>query len=346
MKLLPEWAPQDAIQLAWPHSHSDWQPWLNQAETLYAQLVREVSQYQHVIIACDPSIDLSRLEQLLKDAGTDPHKVHLYQVPTNDTWARDHGPIGVENNNEPVLLDFIFNGWGDKFESVKDNRINTELAALNSYAAPLVNRSLVLEGGSLDTDGQGTLLTTAECLLNPNRNPSLSKHQIEQQLSEIFDLQQIIWLTEGHLEGDDTDAHIDTLARFCNEKTIAYVSCDDENDSHYQALKAMEHQLTQACDINGSPYQLVALPWPKARYNSDGRRLPLTYANFLITNQQVLVPIYGDVADSLALERLQNVFGDREVVGLDCSVLVEQFGSLHCITMQLPKGAVKGTVTE
>lgn len=340
MKLLPEWAPQDAIQLAWPHANSDWQPWLTEAESLYGQLVRQISQYQAVLIACDPILDLAHITSTLQNAGANLDNVYLYSVPTNDTWARDHGPIGCQRDGKPVLLDFVFNGWGHKFEAHNDNLINKALEQQNAYICPVIDQTLVLEGGSLDIDGQGTLLTTTECLLNPNRNPQLSQQQIEQQLVDLFGLSQIIWLSDGHLEGDDTDAHIDTLARFCDANTIAYVHCDDEQDVHYSSLKAMERQLRDAKSSSGQPYRLVALPWPKARYNTEGRRLPLTYANFLITNQQVLVPVYGEKTDQQAIDTLQSVFTDREVVGLDCSVLVEQYGSLHCITMQLPQGTV------
>ena len=340
MTLLPEWAPQDAIQLAWPHSHSDWAPWLPDATQLYVTLCRMVSQYQQLLIAVDPTVDLATVKAQCEAVGCIMDNIHWQLIPTNDTWARDHGPITVSRQGELQCLDFQFNGWGNKFSWQKDNNISRQIAQANMFAAPLVQQDLVLEGGSIEWDGQGTLMTTKKCLLNPNRNPTLSAEQIENALIEAFNAEQILWLTHGDLLGDDTDAHIDTLARFCSPNHIAYVKCFDETDVHFPELQAMEAELTKARNFQGQAYQLVPLPLPPARFNQENDRLPLTYANFLITNQQVIVPIYGCETDQQALDQLVPVFPDRKVVGLDCSVLVEQFGSLHCITMQLPKGVL------
>jgi agmatine deiminase len=261
-------------------------------------------------------------------------------APTNDTWARDHGGIGVLDGDKPLLLDFVFNGWGLKFAADKDNLITSVLAQQDVFKAPKVHGGLVLEGGALESDGQGTLLTTTECLLSPNRNPHLSQLQIEQELKRLLGLDRILWLNHGFLEGDDTDSHIDTLARFCTPDTIAYVKCSDPEDVHYGALQAMEIELKGLVKKDGSPYTLVPLPWPDACFASDGHRLPATYANFLIINEAVLVPTYRVSQDAEALSVLQTVFPDRKIIGIDCRPLIEQHGSLHCVTMQYPLGFV------
>jgi agmatine/peptidylarginine deiminase len=196
---------------------------------------------------------------------------------------------------------------------------------------------LVLEGGSLESDGKGTILTTSECLLSKNRNEHLSKIQIEQHLKENFGAERVLWLNHGYLAGDDTDSHIDTLARFCNEKTIAYVGCENPEDEHYEALLQMKKELQQFTDVNGNHYQLVELPLPDACFDEDGKRLPATYANFTIVNGAVLVPVYGVLQDEKALEILQNCFPKREIIGVNCRILIEQHGSLHCVTMQYPE---------
>jgi agmatine deiminase len=259
-----------------------------------------------------------------------------WDIPTNDTWARDFGPITIEENGVPVLLDFTFTGWGEKFAAEKDNAVNRKLLAAGAFGATALRTvDLILEGGSIESDGQGTLLTTTECLLNPNRNPHLSREQIEERLQTELGVKNILWLQHGHLIGDDTDAHIDTLARLCPDKTIVYVACDDPEDEHFASLKAMEKELEQF-----SGYRLLPLPWPGAKYDSAGQRLPATYANYLVINGAVLVPTYNDPADSEALEVIGKAFSDREIIGIDCSTLIRQHGSLHCITMQIPKGVI------
>lgn len=206
------------------------------------------------------------------------------------------------------------------------------------------SRNLVLEGGGIETDGEGTLLTTEACLLNPNRNPTLSRAEVEAQLGEDFGVDRVLWLANGHLEGDDTDSHIDTLARFCNPTTIAYVRCDDSNDPHYEALAAMEQELQAFRQRNGDPYRLIPLPWPQACFDpEDGHRLPATYANFLIINQAVLVPTYGDPADATALSALAVAFPEHTLIPIECVSVIRQHGSLHCLTMQLPQGSLATT---
>ena len=221
-----------------------------------------------------------------------------------------------------------------------DNRINKQLQAQGLWKAPLDTVGLILEGGSIESDGNGTILTTAECLLNGNRNPHLAKTGLEAELNGFFGAGHFLWLENGYLAGDDTDSHVDTLARLCPDDTIAYVVCDDPADEHYPALGAMERELMAFRTVDGRPYRLIPLPWPEARYNEAGERLPATYANFLIINGAVLVPTYRDKSDAAALRAVADAFPGRKIIGIDCLPLILQHGSLHCVTMQLPKGVL------
>lgn len=339
--LPPEWAPQCAVMLTWPHDASDWQPWLEQVEPVFVEIACHAARYEQVLIACHDDTQRHHVAALLREARVAPVRVHLCIAPSNDTWVRDHGPITVMHDGSPFLLDFVFNGWGEKFDAELDNQITRRLHTARAFGStPLRSVDLVLEGGSIEVDGEGTLLTTAQCLLSPKRNPDLDRPQIEAELCRLFGVSRVLWLEHGHLEGDDTDSHIDTLARFCAADTIAYVMCDDPSDSHYEELKRMEAELRAFRTQRGTPYRLVPLPWPRPKYAPDGRRLPATYANFLIINNAVLVPTYDDEADKLALSQLQTCFPEREIIGIPCSPLILQNGSLHCVTMQLPAGVL------
>jgi agmatine deiminase len=239
-----------------------------------------------------------------------------------------------------VVLDFGFNAWGLKFAADLDNRVSRGLAAAGLFRAPVRVPGLVLEGGSIDSDGAGTLLTTTACLLSPNRNPHLDRAGLERALADLLGAERVLWLEHGALTGDDTDAHIDTLARFCPDDTIAYVRCDDPADEHFAPLAAMEAELRAFRTGAGRPYRLVALPWPRPVFDRDGHRLPATYANFLVINRAVLVPTYRDPRDAAALETLAALFPGRKVIGIDSLPLIHQHGSLHCLTMQLPRGTL------
>ncbi len=327
--------------LTWPHVHGDWAKHLAQVEPVFTEIARQISWREKVLISCYDRGHRERLGELLAATGADMRKVILRTVPSNDAWARDHGPLTVTCQNEPVLLDFGFNGWGGKYGYELDNQITRKLYVLDSFGqTPMQTIDLVLEGGSIEVDGAGTLLTTARCLLAPTRNPKLTREKLEQKLKEFLGLNRILWLNHGYLAGDDTDSHIDTLARYCDKNTIAYVSCDDPRDEHYAELKAMEEELKTFRAADGQPYRLVALPWPGAKFDEERQRLPATYANFLVINGAVLAPTYDDPADSVALARLKECFPDREIVAINCLPLIYQFGSLHCVTMQLPEGVI------
>lgn len=335
----PEWAPQSGVMLTWPHIHSDWQPTLKDVEDVFCNIAEQISLQELVLISCWDEAHQNHISIRLEEYGVDLSQVRFHIAPSNDTWARDHGPITVLKQGQPLLLDFTFNGWGGKYESKLDNAITSQLCKNNAFGSTDIESvNMVLEGGSIESDGAGTLLTTSRCLLSPRRNPSLDRPQIEQQLKQHLGIEQLLWLEHGHLAGDDTDSHIDTLARFCSTDTICYVSCDDPDDEHYLALQSMATELAAFRQTNGEPYNLVALPMPNAIYNEDGVRLPGTYANFLIINNVVLVPTYEDENDSIAMQRLSDCFPQREIIGVNCIPLIEQYGSLHCVTMQIPSG--------
>jgi agmatine deiminase len=336
-----EWAPQDGVQLTWPNDCGDWAPYLDQVEPVFVALAREIARRERVLIGCYDDAHCRTVSARLRAAGVHMERVSLFAAPSNDTWARDHGPITVYVDEHPRLLDFTFNGWGGKYDAGLDNRITERLAAAGAFGdCPVEPVDLVLEGGGIETDGAGTLLTTTSCLQAPTRNPQLNRAQLEARLGELLGVDRVLWLHHGHLEGDDTDGHIDTLARLCSRDVIAYQGCDDPRDSHYPALNAMAEELSTLRTRGGKPYRLIELPWPQPKRNAEGKRLPATYANFLIVNEAVLAPAYADPADARAMERLQEAFPDRAIVPIDCSALILQYGSLHCVTMQLPRGTL------
>ena len=327
--------------LTWPHAHGDWAEALNAVEPVFVAIAHAIAAHEKVLIICFDAEHRAHVRARLSQAGVAPDRVVLAIAPSNDTWARDHGPITVLCRDKPALLDFGFNGWGGKYPAVLDDAITRWLHRDQVFSeVPLETIDFVLEGGSLDIDGSGSLLTTRRCLLAPTRNPGLTPAQIESQLREFLGLNRVLWLDHGFLAGDDTDSHIDTLARFCDVHTIVHVRCDDPADEHFAELKEMERELRRLHAADGAPYRLVALPWPRPKYDRSGRRLPATYANFLIINGAVLVPTYDDPADELALTCLGERFPDRRIVPIDCLPLIHQFGSLHCVTLQLPEGVI------
>lgn len=333
-----EWYPQSGVQLTWPHEETDWAPILDEVVPCFVAMAHAIMKYERVLIVCQD-------EQAVRDSlgAFDEERVSFYEMETNDTWARDHGGISVFEDGVPMIYDFVFNGWGMKFAAGKDNLITRKLiqsGAFSDEVSAVNMQPFVLEGGSLESDGNGTLLTTAECLLSVNRNEYLERPQLTQYLNDIFGLEQVLWLDYGYLAGDDTDSHIDTLARFCSEDTIAYVKCEDDEDEHYEELSRMEEQLKTFRRLNGEPYHLIALPMAD-EVIWEGERLPATYANFLILNGAVLVPFYESPKDEVAKQLLERAFPDREVVGINCLPLIKQHGSLHCATMQYPEGFLR-----
>lgn len=332
-----EWHPQSFIQLTWPHQDTDWSYMLDEVEECFLNLAREIASRQPLLLVA-PEFPKALENFEFKE------NVFYVECPTNDTWARDHGFISLLNEQEEVrLVDFCFNGWGMKFAACKDNLINSQLVKGSLLNGTYQNcRNFVLEGGSIESDGEGTLLTTSLCLLAPNRNDTLDKQEIEDYLKKSFNLKQVLWLDHGYLAGDDTDSHIDTLARLCPDHTICYVQCTDTEDEHYTELKKMEEQLKEFRTLDNEPFRLLGLPMPEAIFDEDGERLPATYANFLIMNDAILYPTYDQPEnDRKAACVLQEAFPGKEIVGVDCRALIKQHGSLHCVTMQYPRTAKK-----
>jgi len=330
-----EWHQQRAVQLTWPHANSDWEYLLNEVEVCFVKIAEAIAKRQALIIVCSDKNEVRN-----KISPELWPNVSFYEIQSNDTWARDHGGITIFDNGNPVIYDFGFNGWGMKFAACYDNQITRNLykqEVFDGYNYQNMN-FFTLEGGSIESDGEGTILTTEECLLSANRNDSLSKSEIEGCLKQFFGANRILWLKNGYLAGDDTDSHVDTLARLCSPNTIAYILCTDRTDEHFEALKEMERELEAFNQSNGEPYQLVALPMATPVFDpDDNHRLPATYANFLIINGAVLFPIYNCETDNAAIEAIKIAFPDREIVPIDCSVLIRQHGSLNCVTMQYPK---------
>ena len=336
--ILPaEWHEQGAVQLTWPHAGTDWQPMLEEVTRLYLDMARAISAHENLIIVTP---EPAHVRQLLEEALTarELSRISFCKAPTNDTWARDHGFISLLAPDGLHLLDFKFNGWGEKFPANLDNGINRRMMEQDILEGQYEDHlDFVLEGGSIESDGKGTILTTSKCLLAPHRNQPLTKEQIEARLLEMLHAERILWLDFGYLAGDDTDSHIDTLARFCPDDMIAYVQCLDESDEHYVELQQMEAQLKEFHTIDDKSYRLIPLPMAKAVYDEDGTRLPATYANFLIINGAVLMPTYDDKdTDKKAEEQLQKAFPGYDIIGIDCRPLITQHGSLHCCTMQIP----------
>ncbi len=340
MRRLPaEWEPQSGVMLTWPHDRTGWVGDLEAIEGLWSQLAAAIARFEPVLILCRDPEHRESVRARAIAAGANPDRLCLALAASDDSWARDHGPITVIDGGRPRLLDFRFNGWGAKHPFEQDDWINRALSASGAFGEhPLEPVDLVLEGGAIDTDGQGTLLAMERTLVDPLRNPGLTRADIEAVLTERLGIGRFLWLTEGQISGDDTDGHIDTLARFCDPKTICYVGCEDRADPDYPGLAAMVRQLRSFRDAAGHPYRLVPLPSPAPVLETDGARLPAGYANFLILNGAVLVPVYGDPADRLAMEILAGLFPGRAVLPLDCRPLIRRFGSLHCVTMQLPAG--------
>lgn len=308
-----EWENQELLMLSIPHSNSDWAEYLDEILDSYEELVKVVSKYQKVLLIAPNQSDFDRFKKF--------DNCEFLQIDTDDTWIRDYGAIDVEKDSEIISYDFKFNAWGGKFSSSKDDVVNKKL--FEHFGTKLTEINLILEGGSIDFNGDGVMLTTTECLLNDNRN-RLSKDELEARLKDLFGLRKIVWLNHGFIKGDDTDSHVDTLARFIAPNKVAYAACLDENDEHYKELNLMKKELENA------GFELVALPLPKPVFY-NGKRLGATYCNFIFINGAVIVPTYGDKeADEYAINALKSALPNKDIIGVDSRVFIRQNGSLHC----------------
>ena len=333
-----EWEPQSAVLLAWPHAGTDWAERLAGVEETYIALVAAITRFQPVVICVADDDVETYAEMRLRSNRVDMDRVRFATVPYDDTWLRDSGPITLHDGGAFRLLDFRFTGWGGKFEAGDDDRLIERLDADGLFRdARRTPIDFALEGGAIDTDGAGTLLTTWQCL--HERHPQASREELGEKLAGWLHQDRVLWLDHGYLEGDDTDAHVDTLARFAPGDAIVFQACDDESDSHHAELQAMAGEIAALRTQDGRSYTLFPLPWAQPILDG-GRRLAASYANFLIVNGAVLMPAYGDVADDAAAAVMANAFPEHEIVQIPCRPLIWQNGSLHCITMQLPEGLV------
>jgi len=333
-----EWEPQSAVLIAWPNADTDWADRLGEVEETYIALVAAITRFQDAIV-CVADEDVEAYARArLSSARVDMAKVRFIEAPYDDTWLRDSGPITLRDGDGFRLLDFRFTGWGGKFDASQDDLLVERLAEAGIFSkSARQSIDFALEGGAIDTDGDGTLLTTWQCL--HERHPHASREELTTRLADWLKQDRVLWLDHGYLEGDDTDAHVDTLARFAPGDAIVFQACDDESDSHYAELKAMGDEIAALRTKEGKPYRLFPLPWAQPILD-DGRRLAASYANFLIVNGAVLMPAYGDDADAKARAVLAEAFPGREIVPVPCRSLIWQNGSLHCITMQLPQGVM------
>lgn len=329
VRLPAEWEEQDSILMVFPHKGTDWADDMQGAESVFLRMASSIAGTQKLILICD-DIEATKKFFCYHD------RISFTAIASNDTWIRDFGPICVYHDNVRKLIDFQFTGWGGKYKATLDNLLTKALhKKWHFMVSELAKSDFVLEGGSIESDGQGTLMTTKKCLLNPNRNPHLAQVDIEKILSNLLGIKRFLWLEYGELEGDDTDAHIDTLARFIDEHTIVYVTCDQE-DSHYEELQKMEEELKSFKTFDNLPYRLVPLPLPNPIYK-DGQRLAATYANFLITNKSILLPIYDDDHDKDMIVLFKLLFPKREIIPINALRLIEEGGSIHCSTMHIVK---------
>lgn len=331
-----EWHRLQMVQLTWPHEDTDWNYMLGEVEKCYTELAKAISLRLQLLVVVP---DVKKVKETLEKGGANMNNVILFECDTNDTWARDHAFITILGDSVPHYVDFCFNGWGRKFKADLDNAINGKL-----YDAGIVKgeyedcTSFVLEGGSIESDGKGTILTTSQCLLAPHRNQPMDKEEIEKCLKKMLHAERVLWLNHGNLIGDDTDGHVDTVARLAPNDTIVYMQCSDENDAQYADLKAMEEEIAELRTAEGKPYRMIPLPSPAPIHDEDGERLPATYANFLIMNNSILYPTYAqEENDRKAAVALGKAFPGHEIVGIDCRALIKQHGSLHCVTMQYPR---------
>ncbi|MDD2559157.1 MAG: agmatine deiminase family protein [Bacteroidales bacterium] len=339
--LPPEWAKQSFIQLTWPNQAGDWAENLEEVEACYTEIARQILRFEALLIVCGD-------KQAVRDqiAPQNEQKLFLYELPYNDTWTRDFGPVSVYIDGKVCLYDFGFNAWGEKFAFDLDNKLTARLWKSGAFGPDRCyydRQSFILEGGSIESDGASSLLTTSECLLSPSRNPGMNKAEIELYLKQAFGLHRVLWIEHSYLQGDDTDGHIDMLARFCDKDTITYVSADfpqtaqGHEQKQLESLRAMEEELKFFRTVSGQPYRLIPLPLPDAVWH-QAELLPASYANFLIINGAVLLPVYGQEKDQQALNQLTKAFPDREIIPVNCLALIKQHGSLHCISMQYPEG--------
>jgi agmatine deiminase len=336
-RLPAEWAPHRSTWLAWPTNIETWPQHMAEARRAYLDMLTALTRYEEVILLTDSERLRDEIIELPEIQSLPDGKLSVIVHPYNDSWMRDAGPIFITSTSgsDPILAhDFIFNAWGVKYEPYADDDRIPELAA-EQFDIPVIKHDLVLEGGSIDVNGQGTLITTEQCLLNKNRNPLLSRQDIEEKLKQLLGIQRVLWLGGG-IEGDDTDGHVDDITRFVNEGTVITVRENQKSDANYAPLEENFRRLKQSGDQDGNRLHVVDIPMPDIYLEGPFGRSPASYANFLIANRQVLVPVYGAKNESSVLSIFKDIFPEREIVPIDCVGLVCGLGSIHCVTQQQP----------
>jgi Peptidylarginine deiminase and related enzymes len=330
-----EFAPHAATWLSWPHKEASWPGKIHVIYPFYSQFVKELTLGEKVCINVNDEAMKAFATQCLTEAGVDLSKVQFFIHPTNDAWCRDHGPAFLLNHHEPkkAIVDWGYNAWGNKYPPYDlDDVIPTLIA--KHYNIPVFHPGIVMEGGSVEFNGKGALLTSTACLLNPNRNPHLNQAQIEDYLVNYYGVEQILWVDEG-IVGDDTDGHIDDTVRFVNEDTVLTVVEENKQDENYELLQHNLKQLKQMRLLNGKQLNIVELPMPDAVVYEE-QRLPASYANFYIANRSVIVPVFSCDKDDRALQIIQDCFPDRKVVGIESTDIIWGLGSFHCLSQQEP----------
>ncbi len=331
-----EFAPHQSTWLSWPHKEASWPGKIHTIFPSYVAFIKTLVRFEEVNInVCDEAMKLNA-SKLLQDAGVDMSRVHFYMHPTNDAWCRDHGPaflLNKQDSKKKAIVDWNYNAWGNKYPPFDlDDVIPTKIG--NSLGLDVFHPGIIMEGGSVDFNGAGTVITSTACLLNPNRNPHLNQSQIEQYLMDYYGQEQVLWVDEG-IVGDDTDGHIDDTVRFVNEDTVITVVEENRNDENYALLQHNLKQLHTMRLLNGKQLNIVEIPMPDDMIWED-QRLPASYANFYIANQQVIVPTYKCGKDDIILSRIQECFPDREVIGIDSTDIIWGLGSFHCLSQQEP----------
>lgn len=338
-RLPAEWDEQAGVLLTWPHAETDWADDLEAALLCFDAIADTIlsEQLAKVLIVCHDDTLRTQLSARFAQALA-AGRVCLVTAPVNDSWARDHGPMTVVTGDTPRMIDFRFNAWGGKFEYALDDAINPALFESGFFKnAVFSTQSMVLEGGAVESDGQGTLLMRRSAVITESRNPGLDQRGIEHELRQLLGVDRFLWLDDGSLSGDDTDGHIDTLARFVSPQQIVFCATEDPEHPDFRALQAMRKQLGSFRCNDARPYELQPLPLPEPILDDAGNLLPATYANFLICNRGVLLPVYNDPADARAIDIMQGCFPERTIYPIDCTALIRQHGSLHCVTMQIPQ---------
>ncbi len=342
VRMPAEWEDVGAVIVAWPHENTDWAYMLDEVQKCYIELIHAISQYANVIVLVP---EIGRVEEFFEDIPK--QRIKFFEVPTNDTWTRDYGVITtIDSDGNPILNDFGFNAWGGKFISDKDNAVTSAMVNAKILKGKYVDRNhFYLEGGSIESDGQGIIMTTESCLLTDTRNREYavigSKKPYEEYLEESLGAKKILWVDSGNLDGDDTDGHIDTIARLAPDNTIIYCGCGKLDDVQSKSLRRMKSSLESFTNLEGNPFRLIELPMPDPIYDEEGLRLPATYANYLAVNNAILMPVYGQPDnDNMAKDAIKKAFPNHEIKTVNCRALIHQHGSLHCATMQVPPYAI------